>query len=118
MQSTVLTKRLSVGAMIVTLANGCATAPTPSAPTHAQVSSDSASDSELDKEMRKRGYQPMLYRGARVYCRYEAVTGSNLQTNVCLTSQQIEDIERASKDLLNGNRAAGCAPKTGASGCN
>jgi hypothetical protein len=61
--------------------------------------------------MRKRGYKPMIYRGERVYCRNEAVTGSNLESKVCLTAKQIEDQERSGKDILNGSRPAGCMRK-------
>jgi hypothetical protein len=61
--------------------------------------------------MRKRGYSPGIYRGERVYCRSEALTGSNLESKVCLTAKQIDDQERAGKDILNGNRPAGCLPK-------
>jgi hypothetical protein len=65
--------------------------------------------------MIKRGYKPALYRGERVYCRNEVLTGSNLASKICLTADQIEDRERTGKDILNGNRPAGCMPK---SGCN
>ena len=70
----------------------------------------------LDKAMKKRGYKPATYRGERVYCRNETLTGSNLESKVCLTSRQIEELERSGKDLLNGNRQAGCVPTK--SGCN
>jgi hypothetical protein len=68
---------------------------------------------DIDIAMRKRGYQPATSRGERVYCRSEALTGSNLQSKVCRTAKEIEDQERAGKDVLNGNRPAGCLPKTG-----
>lgn len=71
------------------------------------------SQADVDIAMRKRGYQPAIYRGERVYCRYEALTGSNLKNKVCLTASQIEDQERAAKDILNRNRPAGCLPRTG-----
>jgi len=65
--------------------------------------------------MRKRGYQPAAFRGERVYCRNEAVTGSNLQSRVSRTAKEIEDQDRVGRDLLDGNRPAACVPK---SGCN
>jgi hypothetical protein len=74
------------------------------------------SQTDVDNDMRKRGYKPAMYRGERVYCRNEAITGYNLQSKVCLTARQIEDLERSGKDLLNGNRQAGCVPTK--SGCN
>jgi hypothetical protein len=76
------------------------------------------SQTDVDIAMRKRGYTPASYRGERVYCRNEALTGSNLESKVCLTARQIEVQERAGKDILNGNRQAGCLPKTGNTGCN
>jgi hypothetical protein len=76
------------------------------------------SQSDVDIAMRKRGYTLASNRGERVYCRSEALTGSNLESKVCLTARQIEDQERAGKAILNGNRPAGCSPKTGNTGCN
>jgi hypothetical protein len=61
--------------------------------------------------MRKQGYKPAIYRGERVYCRNEILTGSNLASKVCLTAKQIEELERGGKDILNGTRQAGCLPK-------
>jgi hypothetical protein len=68
------------------------------------------SQADVDNDMRKRGYKPASYHGERVYCRNEVVTGSNLGSKVCLTAKQIEDQERAVKDILNGHIQAGCAP--------
>jgi hypothetical protein len=68
---------------------------------------------DVDAAMRQRGYRPETYHGQHVYCRAERPTGSNLESKVCLTAKQIEDQERAAKEVLNGNRAAGCLPKTG-----
>jgi hypothetical protein len=68
------------------------------------------SQTDVDMAMRKRGYTPAVFRGERVYCRKEALTGSNLNSKVCLTARQIEDQERAGKDVLNGYRPAGCQP--------
>jgi hypothetical protein len=70
------------------------------------------SQADVDKAMRKRGYEPAIYRGERVYCKNQALTGSNIESKLCLTAVQIEDQERAAKDILNGNRQNGCSPKT------
>jgi hypothetical protein len=69
------------------------------------------SQTDVDNAMRKRGYTPASYRGERVYCRNEALTGSNLESKVCLTAEQIEDQERAGKDIVGGNHQAGCSAK-------
>src|SRR5579862_8844761 len=47
-----------------------ASAPTP----QAEVA---RSQTDVDNAMRKRGYTPATYRGERIYCRTETVTGSN-----------------------------------------
>ena len=81
-----------------------------------QAANADRSQIDVDTDMRKRGYKPAIYRGERVYCRNETLTGSNLESRVCLTAKQIEDLERSGKDILNGNRQAGCLPTK--SGCN
>lgn len=116
-----LVLRISVGALAFSLISACAGSPprasptqqVPSAPT--QPSAVDAPQTDIDIAMRKRGFQLATFRGERVYCRNEAVTGSNLQSKVCRTAKEIEDQEHAGKDVLNGNRPAGCLPT---SGCN
>jgi hypothetical protein len=70
------------------------------------------SQPDVDNVMRKRGYKPALVRGERVYCRNEMITGSNLETKVCLTAGQIEDRERSGKDMLTGPHPDGCGQET------
>ena len=116
-----LVLRISVGALAFSLISACAGSPprasptqqVPSAPT--QPSAVDAPQTDIDIAMRKRGYQLATFRGQRVYCRNEAVTGSNLQSKVCRTAKEIEDQEQAGKDVLNGYRPAGCLPT---SSCN
>ena len=123
--------RISIGALACSLASACAGSPPGASPTQhvllgnqpagagalapTQPSAVDPPQTDIDTAMRKRGYKPALYRGERVYCRNEALTGSNLQSKVCRTAKEIEDQERAGKDVLNGNRPAGGLPK---SGCN
>ncbi len=124
--------RLSMGALAALLIAACAIPPPGASATQrvlygnpprgadtsgtGQPAAVDPPQKDVDMAMRKRGYQPATFRGERVYCRYEAVTGSNLQSKVCRTAKQIDDQERAGKDVLNGNRPAGCMPKT--EGCN
>jgi hypothetical protein len=121
-----------IGVCTILLAAACSTSPprgtvppasqrsdssaaaAPAAPA-AEVNAD-RSQADVDSDLRKRGYKPMMYRGERVYCRKEALTGSNLTSKVCLTAQQIVDLERSGKDILNGNRQGGCIKTS--SGCN
>ena len=74
--------------------------PAPSVPRGASSGGASAPDrppdaasphTDADNAMRKRGYMPALYRGERVYCRNEALTGSNLQSRVCLTASKLPE---------------------------
>ena len=123
--------RLPSGILAVLLAGACSSSAPRGSPTrqgvsdarsdpgsgHASVPNQSPdvalSDADVDKAMRKRGYKPATYRGERVYCRKEALTGSNLQSEVCQTAEQIENEEQAARNILNGNRPAGCLPRTG-----
>jgi hypothetical protein len=116
--------RFSSVALAIALAAACSNPPSraPAAIAPAQSSSGAsvpdlppdaaASQTDIDKAMRKRGYQPALLRGERVYCRNEMLTGSNLESKVCLTARQIEELERGAKDILMGPRPAACPPKT------
>jgi|ERR1700689_8319 hypothetical protein len=103
----------------VSLASACSSSPPRGTPTQ-QVRSGNqigdgsgspATETDVDNAMRKRGYKPAIYRGERVYCKNVALTGSNLESSVCLTAKQIEEQERSGKDILNGNRQVGCSPK-------
>ena len=67
-----------------------------------------SSQGEMDDAMRKRGYKPAILQGKRVYCRNEMLTGSNLATKVCQTAEQIDEQERAGRDILLRNSPAGC----------
>jgi hypothetical protein len=85
------------------------------APPPNRQSEADASQADVDNALRQRGYKPALYRGKRIYCRNEVLTGSNLASKVCLTAQQIVDQERAAKDILDRTRPAGCL--TAHNGC-
>ena len=121
---------LRFGALALAIISACASSPPRATPTQQvpsgnQIASAGTSaptqlpavdppQSDVDVAMRKRGYQPAIFRGERVYCRKEALTGSNLKSKVCRTAKEIQDQERAGKDVLNANRPAGCVPtKTG-----
>jgi hypothetical protein len=121
--------RLSSGVLAVSLTCACSSLPSRVSPTQQVLSANQGATSapdrapdaaaphtDVDNAMRKRGYTPALYRGERVYCRNESLTGSNLQSKVCLTAEQIDEQERAGKGILNGNRPAGCLPTK--EGCN
>ena len=104
--------RVSYCMLVVALISACAGSPArvsappvrssnPGGSSAAKQPPDAAnSKSDVDNALLKRGYKPALYRGERVYCRNEPITGSNLETKVCLTARQIEDLERSGKDML------------------
>jgi len=69
-----------------------------------------ASQTDVDIAMRKRGYQLAILRGKRVYCRNEMLTGSNLATKICQTAEQIDEEERAGREILLRARPDGCQP--------
>jgi hypothetical protein len=120
-------RSISLGIAILSAASACSTPlprassgqPAPSAgrganqPQSPRQPAGARSQTDVDREMRQRGYKPASYRGERVYCRNELLTGSNLASKVCLTVQQIEDQERSGKEILNVNRPAGCTPTKG-----
>jgi hypothetical protein len=110
---------LSAGVLCAALTCACSSAVTRAAAAHStppgRPSDAAAPQADVDSAMRKRGYTPGLYQGERVYCRKETLTGSNLESKVCLTAKQIEDQERAGKDIFNRNRPAGCQQN---GGCN
>jgi hypothetical protein len=109
--------QLSYCVLALSLSSACSISP-PRVPSSQQVRSANqppdAANAQLDADsaMRKRGYRPALYRGERVYCRNETITGSNLATKVCLTARQNDDQERSGKDILAGPRPDGCGPET------
>jgi hypothetical protein len=107
--------RMSIAALAFSLTSAC-TSPPPRAATQpptdasARLASVPESQADVDALMRRRGYKPAMSNGQRVYCRNEALTGSNLEAKVCLTEKQIEDQQRAAQDIFNGPRPVGCAP--------
>jgi hypothetical protein len=114
-----------IGVLTVSLASACSSlsrrvSPMQQVPSGNQISDSSSSpptdprsQTDVDNAMRKRGYKLASFRGERVYCRNEALTGSNFKSNVCLTAKQIEDQGRAGKDILDGKHPVGCLPSKG-----
>jgi len=115
-------RSVSIGVLVLCVASACSSSLPRSSATQAvssgkQVGTTGA-QTDVDRAMRQRGYTLASYHGERVYCRTTAVTGSNLESKLCLTARQIADQERAGQDLLNQTRPAGCPPKSGGEFCN
>src|ERR1700722_19421716 len=112
---------LSAGVLSIALNCACSSSlpravPVPASPPAApasppnRLSDAAASQTDVDIAMRKRGYKLAILRGKRVYCRNEMLTGSNLATKVCQTAEQIDEEERAGRDILLRVRPDGCQP--------
>jgi hypothetical protein len=86
----------------VAVIGGCAGQPSTTAPAAATAAGQpqqTASDDELEKkrlaEAIKRGYKVTNTNGDVLYCRSDFATGSHIQKNtVCLTAQQLDDLDR------------------------
>jgi hypothetical protein len=115
-------RSVSIGVLVVCVASACShslpRAPATQPVSAANQSGATGSQADVDRAMRQRGYTLASYHGERVYCRSTPVTGSNLESKLCLTARQIADQERAGQDLLNQTRPAGCPPKSGGEFCN
>lgn len=46
----------------------------------------------------RQGYRPSLLRGQLLYCRSEAVTGTQFPSTVCVSEQQIREQEHNTRD--------------------
>ncbi len=53
------------------------------------------------EELLKQGYTPSRLNGQSLYCRAEAVTGTQFLNRVCLTEQQIKDQAVATRNTLD-----------------
>jgi hypothetical protein len=106
-----LVMKLAVGALSTLAAVACASTPkeiatpappaarTPSAePTNAAASSaERATGAEVNAKLVGQGYKPVKVKDAFVYCRMEAMTGTQFKKRVCLTEAAIHDLEEQTK---------------------
>jgi hypothetical protein len=87
----------------------CAGQPTTTAPAPAAAADQpqqAAPDAELEKkrlaEAMKHGYKVVNTQGDVLYCRSDWATGSHIQkTTVCLTAQQLDDLDRRNQQTLD-----------------
>jgi len=94
--------RLAYCTLSIALSSGCSGSPLrvpPPQQVRKQTPDAATTQPDVDEAMRKRGYKPALYRGERVYCRNETITGSNLETKVCLTARPSGRVRPADKGL-------------------
>lgn len=88
----------------VSPAGARAPAPTPGAPAAA------------NREWVRLGYQAAVLNGQTVYCRYEAVTGTQFRTKACLTGEQVDAEVQAARgvtDYLNQAHGIDCSGRQG-----
>jgi len=83
------------------------TRPAPAASAVNATQAASSAEPDANQDLLKQGYKPAVHRGETVYCRREAVTGSRFSSQVCLTEQQIKDMQQRAKDDLQ-TIGAGC----------
>lgn len=70
----------------------------------------------VNREWVKLGYRAAMLNGQTVYCRYEAVTGTQFRTKVCLTGEQLEtevQAARGAADFLNQIHGFDCSGRQG-----
>ncbi len=69
-----------------------------------------------NREWVRFGYQAAILNGQTVYCRYEAVTGTQFRTKVCLTAEQVDAEVQAARgvaDTLNQTHGIDCSGRQG-----
>ncbi len=73
----------------------------PASPAAAPAAVGAASPAQVNPKLVSRGYKAVKYQGAYVYCRSEAVTGTQFQKKVCLTEAAIKDIEAKTQETVD-----------------
>jgi hypothetical protein len=66
-----------------------------------------------NKDLISRGYRLTQVKGQPMYCRSEALTGSNLKTRVCKSEAQILFEQRQAQDLTNQLQTETCTYPSG-----
>ena len=97
-----------------------AEAPKPAMTAAAPATSAASGDSGVisNKELINRGYRLTQVKGQPMYCRSQAVTGSNLKTTVCKSEAQILFEQRQAQDLTNQLQGETCTyPSGSTTGC-
>ena len=78
------------------------------------VLEDKTLTNEEVRQLFAQGFKPVGRGGEVRYCRSEMKTGSRFPTMVCKTADQMKELARDSKDMLNrAQRVGGCQPNTG-----
>src|SRR5277367_4506469 len=70
----------------------------------------------VNREWVKRGYQVATLNGQTFFCRYDAVTGTQFRTKVCLTDEQVNAEVQAAQgvaDFLNQAHGIDCSGRQG-----
>jgi hypothetical protein len=97
MRATLLASALLIAA--------CANQPSTTAPSGA--SADRDVDAQRVAEAMRHGYKLVNTEGEVLYCRSDFATASHIQKNtVCLTAQQLDDLDQKNQRMLDSpNRA-------------
>jgi hypothetical protein len=92
-----------------------AEAPKPAVSAAVPATSPAPGDSSVvaNKDLINRGYRLTQVKGQPMYCRSQAVTGSNLKTTVCKSEAQILFEQRQAQDLTNQLQTETCTYPSG-----
>jgi hypothetical protein len=87
--------------------------PAPAAPQPASPAASGASSVVPNKDLISQGYRLMQVKGQPVYCRSEAVTGSNLKNKVCKSEAQILFDQQRAQDVTRQYQGMDCYSTAG-----
>jgi hypothetical protein len=121
-----LVTKVMVAAVATLTAVACSSTPTQASASAAAAASpataapsngaDAAAVPQVNTRLVGQGYKAVKAKDAFVYCRMEAVTGTQFKKRVCLTEAAIHDLEEQTKqtqDSMNKQRTGpACFTKT------
>jgi hypothetical protein len=116
--------KLAVAALAILAAVACSSTPrqaaAPSAPTPdpppaaAATNTAGAAEPQVNPKLVSQGYKPVKAKNEYVYCRMEAVTGTQFKKRICLTEARIRELEdqtRQTQDSMSKQRTGpACFP--------
>lgn len=76
-------------------------AATPAAAATSAPAATNGTAPQIDPKLIAQGYRAVKHKGQYVYCRSEAVTGTQFQKKVCLTEDAIRDLERKTQETVD-----------------
>ena len=96
-----LALKVTVAGLAALSAVACSSTPkqvTAPAVTAAPATSAAADATQVNSKLLGQGYKPVKVKNELVYCRMEAMTGTQFKKRVCLTEAAIHDLERQTQE--------------------